>query len=156
MCRFWNAPRVAEHEGLKAVALFDAIESGRIKALWIMATNPLVSMPEAGRVAAALAKLELLVVSENVAANDTVSRGAHILLPAAAWGEKDGTVTNSERRISRPARCPGPSRGGAPDWWIVTGDGEADGLCRRLPLPLACGDLPRACGADGFRERWRS
>jgi assimilatory nitrate reductase catalytic subunit len=118
--RFWGAPRMAEREGLKAVALFDAIEAGRIKALWVMATNPLVSMPEADRVRAALAKLDCLIVSENVAANDTLSAGAHILLPAAAWGEKDGTVTNSERRISRQRPflpLPGEAR---PDWWIVS------------------------------------
>lgn len=118
--RFWGAPRMAEREGLKAVALFDAIEAGRIKALWVMATNPLVSMPESDRVRAALAKLDCLIVSENVASNDTVSAGAHILLPAAAWGEKDGTVTNSERRISRQRPfllLPGEAK---PDWWIVS------------------------------------
>ncbi len=68
----------------------------------------------------ALSKLELFVVSENVAANDTVNGGAHVVLPAAAWGEKDGTVTNSERRISRQRRflpLPGDAK---PDWWIVS------------------------------------
>jgi assimilatory nitrate reductase catalytic subunit len=99
--RFWDAPRVVTREGFKAVALFDAIAEGRIKALWVMATNPAVSLPQADHVRAALQQLELLIVSENVVANDTVTAGAHILLPAAAWGEKDGTVTNSERRISR-------------------------------------------------------
>jgi assimilatory nitrate reductase catalytic subunit len=67
----------------------------------------------------ALKKLELFVVSENVLSNDTVNAGAQILLPAAAWGEKDGTVTNSERRISRQRAflpLPGESK---PDWWIV-------------------------------------
>src|SRR6195256_902659 len=99
--RFWDAPRMATREGRKAVAMFDAIAQGKIKALWVMATNPAVSLPDAAAVRAALGKLELLVVSDNVRTNDTVSSGAHILLPAAAWGEKDGTVTNSERRISR-------------------------------------------------------
>lgn len=118
--RFWDAPNVAQAEGLKAVAMFDAIEAGRVKALWIMATNPLVSMPDADRVRRALSKLDLLVVSDNVLAADTVKGGAHVLLPAAAWGEKDGTVTNSERRISRqrPALpLPGEAR---QDWWIVS------------------------------------
>jgi assimilatory nitrate reductase catalytic subunit len=117
--RFWNAPNVATHEGLKAVQMFEAIERGEIKALWVMATNPAVSLPRAGAVRAALKKLELFVVSENVLSNDTVNAGAHILLPAAAWGEKDGTVTNSERRISRQRAflpLPGEAR---PDWWIV-------------------------------------
>jgi assimilatory nitrate reductase catalytic subunit len=118
--RFWNAPRMAEREGLKAVQMFEAIARGEIKALWVMATNPAVSLPEAGAVREALKKLELFVVSENVVSNDTVNSGAHILLPASGWGEKDGTVTNSERRISRQ-RAFMPSSGDAkPDWWIVT------------------------------------
>ena len=104
--RFWNAPRMAEREGLKAVQMFEAIARGEIKALWVMATNPAVSLPRAAAVREALGKLELFVVSENVLSNDTVNAGAHVLLPAAAWGEKDGTVTNSERRISRQRALP--------------------------------------------------
>jgi assimilatory nitrate reductase catalytic subunit len=117
--RFWDAPRVVPREGLKAVAMFDAITRGEIKALWVMATNPAVSLPRAGAVREALKKLELFVVSDNVIANDTIAAGAHVLLPAAAWGEKDGTVTNSERRISRQRAflpLPGEAR---PDWRIV-------------------------------------
>jgi len=118
--RFWNARAMAQREGLKAVQMFEAIERGEIKALWVMATNPAVSLPRAGAVRAALRKLDLFVVSENVLSNDTVNAGAQILLPAAAWGEKDGTVTNSERRISRQRPflpLPGEAR---PDWWMVT------------------------------------
>jgi assimilatory nitrate reductase catalytic subunit len=118
--RFWNASAMAQREGLKAVQMFEAIERGKIKALWVMATNPAVSLPRAAAVRAALAKLDVFVVSENVLSNDTVTAGAHILLPAAAWGEKDGTVTNSERTISRQRPflpLPGEAK---PDWWIVT------------------------------------
>jgi assimilatory nitrate reductase catalytic subunit len=118
--RFWKAPRMAQREGLKAVQMFEAIAAGKIKALWVMATNPAVSLPDAAVVREALGKLELFVVSENVLVNDTVASGAHILLPAAAWGEKNGTVTNSERRISRQRSfmpAPGDAR---PDWWIVS------------------------------------
>jgi assimilatory nitrate reductase catalytic subunit len=117
--RFWNAPRMAEREGLKAVQMFEAIERGEIKALWVMATNPAASLPRAAAVRAALKKLELFVVSDNVFANDTIDSSPHALLPAAAWGEKDGTVTNSERRISRQRAflpLPGEAR---PDWRIV-------------------------------------
>ncbi|MFO1148072.1 MAG: molybdopterin-dependent oxidoreductase [Alsobacter sp.] len=117
--RFWGAQRVPEREGLKAVALFDAIARGEIKALWVMGTNPAVSLPRADGVCEALAGLDLLVVSENVAGNDTLGCKPHVLLTAAAWGEKDGTVTNSERRISRQRAflpLPGEAR---PDWWIV-------------------------------------
>jgi assimilatory nitrate reductase catalytic subunit len=117
--RFWKAPRIATHEGLKAVQMFDAVARGEIKALWVMGTNPAVSLPNADGVREALKKLELFVVSENVVSNDTVDAGPHVLLPAQAWGEKSGTVTNSERRISRQRTflsAPGEAR---PDWWIM-------------------------------------
>src|SRR2546427_219727 len=117
--RFWKAPRIATHEGLKAVQMFEAVARGEIKALWVMGTNPAVSLPNADGVREALKKLELFVVSENVISNDTVDAGTHVLLPAQAWGEKSGTVTNSERCISRQRaflNSPGEAR---PDWWIL-------------------------------------
>jgi len=116
--RFWAAERMATRPGLKAVDLFRVLGEGRIKALWVMATNPAVSMPEAGRVREALAACPFVVVSDVMAQTDT-SRFAHVRLPAAAWGEKDGTVTNSERRVSRQRAVlplPGEAK---PDWWIV-------------------------------------
>jgi assimilatory nitrate reductase catalytic subunit len=117
--RFWNAPNMAKHEGLKAVQMFEAIERGAIKALWVMATNPVVSLPRAGAMAEALRKLELFVVSDNVLSTDTLNAGAHVVLPAAAWGEKDGTVTNSERRISRQLPFLALPDEARPDWWMV-------------------------------------
>ncbi|AZO44584.1 nitrate reductase [Mesorhizobium sp. M7D.F.Ca.US.005.01.1.1] len=116
--RFWNAPAIAGKPGLKAVEMFQALADGRIKALWIMATNPVDSMPDAGAVEAAIKACPFVVVSDVLAETDTV-RHAHVRLPAAAWGEKDGTVTNSERRISRQRAflpLPGEAR---PDWRIV-------------------------------------
>src|ERR1700727_552038 len=118
--RFWKARRSATHEGLQAVQMFEAIGRGEIKALWVIGTNPALCLPDAAAARAALKKLELFVVSENVRSNDTVNSGAHVLLPALAWGEKSGTVTNSERRISRQRSflpAPGEAR---PDWWIVS------------------------------------
>jgi len=141
--RFWKAPRIATNEGLKAVQMFDAIARGEIKALWVMGTNPAVSLPDADAARTALKKLELFVVSENVRSNDTVDAGAHVLLPAEAWGEKSGTVTNSERRISRQRaflNAPGEAK---PDWWIV---GE---IAKRLGFGAAF-DFNSA--ADVFRE----
>jgi assimilatory nitrate reductase catalytic subunit len=141
--RFWKAPRIATHEGLKAVQMFEAIAKGEIKALWVMGTNPAVSLPDADTARAALKKLELFVVSENVLSNDTVNAGVHVLLPAQAWGEKSGTVTNSERRISRQRaflRAPGETK---PDWWIV---GE---IAKRLGFGPAF-DFKSA--AEVFRE----
>jgi len=116
--RFWMAPRMARRPGLKAVELFDAVKAGRVKAIWIMATNPVASLPDAGAVRAALQACKLSIVSEAVRASDTVD-ACRIRLPALAWAEKDGTVTNSERGISRQRPflpAPGEAR---QDWRIV-------------------------------------
>jgi assimilatory nitrate reductase catalytic subunit len=116
--RFWKAPRMATQPGLKAVDLFDAVRDGRIKAVWIAATNPADSMPRAALVREALARCPLVVVSDAWSTDTT--RLARVVLPAASWGEKDGTVTNSERRISRQRAfraAPGRAR---PDWWMFT------------------------------------
>lgn len=116
--RFWQAPTMATQPGLKAVDLFDAVLDGRIKALWIMATNPADSLPEAGRVDAALKACPFVVVSDILTETDT-TRHAHVLLPALGWGEKDGTVTNSERRISRQRGFLPPPGEARADWWML-------------------------------------
>ncbi|MBL8268255.1 nitrate reductase [Steroidobacter sp.] len=115
---FWRSPRIAERGGLKAVELFDAIHDGTVKAVWIMATNPVVSLPDADKIKAALRRCELVVVSDCFQATDT-NAFAHVLLPAAGWGEKDGTVTNSERRISRQRAFHSLSGEARPDWWLI-------------------------------------
>ena len=120
---FWQSPRIAEKPGLKAVDLFRAVGAGKVKALWIMATNPVDSLPDADAVRAAIASCPFVVVSDVVRHTDTTAL-AHVLLPAAAWGEKDGTVTNSERRISRQRAflpMPGEAR---PDWWQIAEVGK--------------------------------
>ena len=116
---FWTSPRIARASGLKAVDLFDAVASGRIKALWIMATNPAVSMPDSARIEAALARCPTVIVSD-ITAETATARYADILLPAAGWGEKDGTVTNSERRVSRQRAFVAPPGLARPDWWMVS------------------------------------
>ncbi len=140
--RFWQAPAMAQQPGLKAVELFKAVAAGQIKALWIMGTNPVVSMPDADQVRAALQRCPLVVVSDAVADTDTV-RLAHIKLPALTWGEKDGTVTNSERRISRQRTFLPPPGEAQPDWWMVTQ------VARRLGF---AGQFPFESPADIFRE----
>ena len=143
--RFWAAPSMATKPGLKAVDLFRAIRDGRVKALWVMATNPAVSMPDANMVRDALSICPFVVVSDVIADTDT-SRYAHVRLPAAGWGEKDGTVTNSERRISRQRAflpLPGEAR---PDWWIVAQVG------RRMGWKTA---FTYDCAADVYREHAR-
>ena len=124
--RFWASPRIAQQPGLKAVDLFEAVYDGRIKAIWIMATNPVVSLPDANRVREALRRCEFVAVSDTVRDTDTAAL-AHVLLPAVGWGEKDGTVTNSERCISRQ-RAFRPASGEArPDWWALAEVGKRMG-----------------------------
>ncbi len=116
--RFWRSPTIAPGPGLKAVDLFAAMAAGTIKAVWIMATNPVVSMPDTNRARMALATCPFVVVSDCIDGTDT-QRYAHVRLPALAWGEKDGTVTNSERCISRQRpflAAPGEARA---DWRAV-------------------------------------
>jgi assimilatory nitrate reductase catalytic subunit len=118
VAQFWNTDNICTGPGLKAVDMFRAVHDGRIKFLWVMATNPAVSMPDAAFVREALAKCPTVVVSDVIADTDT-ARYAHIRLPALAWAEKDGTVTNSERRVSRQRAlfaAPGEARA---DWQIV-------------------------------------
>jgi assimilatory nitrate reductase catalytic subunit len=128
--RFWRTNKVPRKAGLKAVELFEAVRQGRVKAVWIMATNPVASLPDADAVRAALRACELSIVSEAVRATDTVDV-CRIRLPALAWAEKNGTVTNSERGISRQRPFLPPPGEARQDWWIVSevarrlGHGEA-------------------------------
>ena len=115
--RFWDAPRLAARPGLKAVELFDAVLDGRVKALWILGSNPADSMPRAGRVRQALAACPFVVVSDCWPTDTTGFAG--VVLPAAGWAEKDGTVTNSERRISRQRAFRSPPGEARPDWWML-------------------------------------
>ncbi len=126
--RFWNAPNMVRQPGLIITEMVKAIDAGTIKALWVIGTNPAVSLPQTEDVRAAFRKLELFVVSENVSSNDTLNSGSHVRLPAQAWGEKDGTVTNSERRISRQRRFLEPVGEARPDWWAVAQLGKRLGF----------------------------
>ncbi len=143
--RFWNTSAVADRPGLKAVDLFDAVARGEVRALWIMATNPVVSLPDADHVRRALQRCEFVVVSDCVRRTDTTAC-ADVLLPAAAWGEKSGTVTNSERRISRQRAFLPPAGDSRPDWWIVTE------VARRMGFAAA---FDYRTPADVFREHAR-
>jgi assimilatory nitrate reductase catalytic subunit len=115
---YWGVPALPQAPGLSAVELFEAVRSGKVKALWIGCTNPAQSMPDQQKIHEALATCPFVVVQDAFATTETC-RYADLLLPAASWGEKDGTVTNSERRVShvRPAiAAPGEAR---PDWSIT-------------------------------------
>ncbi len=118
LARLWGVDSVPEKPGLSAVELFEAAREGRIKALWIACTNPAQSMPEQELVREALGRCDFVVLQEAYRSTETAAF-ADLLLPAASWGEKEGTVTNSERRISR-VRAAVPAPGEArPDWRIM-------------------------------------
>jgi assimilatory nitrate reductase catalytic subunit len=125
--KFWNAPKITQKAGLKAVDLFQAVHNGSIKALWIMATNPAVSMPNSNFIAEALRKCPFVVLSDVTAKTDT-AHFADVLLPARGWGEKDGTVTNSERMISRQRRFIEPPGEARADWQIIADVAKAMGF----------------------------
>jgi assimilatory nitrate reductase catalytic subunit len=116
--RFWNAPRMARRPGLKAVDLFDAVRDGSVRALWIIGTNPAASMPRADRVREALGACPFVAVSDCWPTETT--RFADVVFPVAGWGEKDGTATSSERRISRQRAFHAPPGEARPDWWVVS------------------------------------
>lgn len=122
---FWQSPNLATKPGLKAVDMFRAIESGEIKAVWVMATNPAVSLPDNNQVRRALSKCDFVVVSDCVTTDTTAY--ADVLLPVATWGEKEGTVTNSERRISRQRAFMTPPGEARPDWWMICKMAQAMG-----------------------------
>ncbi len=118
VARLWGVESVPERPGKAAVQLFEAAARGEIKALWIACTNPAQSMPDQALVRAALERCELVVLQEAFAHTAT-ARYADVLLPASTWAEKDGTVTNSERRISRVRAAIAPPGEARDDWRIV-------------------------------------
>ncbi len=123
---FWKAPILPEKQGLKAVDMFRAVKDGQIKALWIIHTNPAATMPDADRVNAAIKNCPFTVVSDLTAQTDT-ARLADVLLPAAGWGEKSGTVTNSDRMISRQRAVLTPPGQARADWDILAAVGRRMG-----------------------------
>ncbi|MBY6242310.1 nitrate reductase [Methylosinus sp. Sm6] len=114
----WRSPTIADRPGLKAVDLFEAVREGHVRALWIIGANPAVSLPQADVVRAALAACPFVVVSDVMEHTDTTAV-ASVVLPARAWGEKEGTVTNSERRISRQRALRESAGESLPDWRII-------------------------------------
>lgn len=118
LARLWNIPALPERPGKTAVELFDALADGSIKAVWIACTNPAQSLPDLAKVKQALTKAEFVVVQDAWADTETAAY-ADLLLPAATWGEKGGTVTNSERRISRVRAAIAPPGEARADWRIA-------------------------------------
>ncbi|MEA2448668.1 MAG: sulfite reductase flavoprotein alpha-component, partial [Thermoleophilaceae bacterium] len=160
MRRLWSIPTdvagVSPQPGLAATELVDALEDGRVRALWIAGTNPVVSQPESERFAAALARAELVVVQDAYHPTETGAL-AHAVLPAAQWPEKDGTMTNSERRLTPVRRALPPPGDALPDWEIFArlarALGHGHGFAWRSPAEVfaeyAATTAGRVCDVSG-------
>ncbi len=118
MAKLWGIDSVPDKAGKTAIEMFDAVKSGEIKAIWIACTNPAHSMPDLNNVLEALNNAELVVVQDAFNNTDTCAY-ADVLLPASTWGEKEGTVTNSERRITRVNPAVPPPAEAKHDWAIM-------------------------------------
>ncbi|HEX2012858.1 MAG TPA: molybdopterin-dependent oxidoreductase [Roseateles sp.] len=146
IARLWGVESLPETPGKTAVELFEAAARGEIKALWIACTNPAQSLPDQDLVRRALERCELVILQE--AFSDTATAAyADVLLPASGWGEKEGTVTNSERRITR-VRAAVPAPGGARADWRIARDVARD--LERLLRP----GLPSLFGAERPEQLW--
>lgn len=139
--RFWQGSCMATEPGLKAVDLFHAVKQGDVKLIWIIATNPAVSLPDSTAISEALNACETVIVSD-ITENDTTAY-ADILLPAEGWSEKDGTVTNSERTISRQRGFVKACGLAKPDWWALSRVAEKLGFESSFNFQ---------CSAEIFRE----
>lgn len=115
---FWGVDQISPKPGLTATEMFDALESGEMKAVWIICTNPLVSLPNLKKIEKALENAKFVVVQDISHKSDTVAY-ADLVLPAAGWLEKEGTMTNSERRISYLAKGINPPGEARPDAEIL-------------------------------------
>ena len=132
MRRLWalpvDAPGISPQPGIAATDLVEALESRAVRAVWVVGTNPVVSQPDAERFAAALREAELVVVQDAYHPTETGAL-AHVALPAAQWPEKDGTMTNSERRVSLVQRALDPPGLALADWEIFARLGRVLGHC---------------------------
>lgn len=148
---FWKTGRICSGPGRKAVDMFRDVHSGKIKFLWVMATNPAVSMPDASFVREALRRCETLVVSDVIADTDT-ARFADIRLPALAWGEKSGTVTNSERRVSRQRALFAPPGEARADWQVICDVASRMGHDEAFAFPSAAAVFREFCAMTALSK----
>ncbi len=146
IARLWGIDQLPDRPGKTATELFEAVADGRIKALWIACTNPAQSMPDQALVRRALERAEFVIVQEAFATAASCDY-ADLLLPAASWGEKEGSVTNSERRISRVRAAIAPAGQARPDWTIARDIG------RRLEARLRPGQ-PSLFGFETPEQAW--
>ena len=145
----WQVPAgtIRAQPGADAVEMFQKIAAGEIKAVWIIGTNPVASMPNRSRVIAALQRAELVIVQDAYHPTET-TRYADILLPGALWAEAEGTMVNSERNVTlMPAAVPPPGEA-QPDWWIIAQ------VARRLGFGIAFGYSRADQVFDEIRQTW--
>jgi len=116
--KFWGGATINPNPGLTATEMFKALEDGSLKAIWILCTNPITSLPNVRQVEQALKKAKFVVVQEISDKPETLAF-ADVILPAAAWAEKEGTMTNSERRISYLNKIVEPPGEALPDSEII-------------------------------------
>ena len=121
VARFWGVPYegISPEPGLSALEQFEALAQRKLKAIWILCTNPAVSAPDTDLIEKALRQADLVVVQDAYHPTAT-SRLAHVVLPAAQWSEKEGVMTNSERRVSYMPKLAQPPGEALPDWQILT------------------------------------
>ncbi|ROS01813.1 nitrate reductase (quinol-dependent) catalytic subunit [Sinobacterium caligoides] len=142
IAEFWNVdadffpPKV----GLKETDIFPAIESGQIKALWIIATNPMTSMPNLPRIRKTLEKLEFMVVQDGYRDAET-TQYSHVYLPAAVWGEKEGVLTNTERRVNLANQFVQPPGDSKSDLWIFNQLAKRWDVSQQMSFPSVASDV---------------
>jgi anaerobic selenocysteine-containing dehydrogenase len=142
VAKFWNVDPefFPEKRGLFQTDIYPAIESGQIKGLWLIATNPLSSLPNTARVRKAMEKLEFCVVQDCY--QDTESaQYAHVYLPAGTWAEKEGVMTNTERRVNLINPIATPPGEAKPDLWIFNRVAERFNREGRVNFPEKAADI---------------
>jgi len=142
IAEFWGIdPAFLPHQrGLAQTDIFPAIETGQIKGLWIVATNPLTSMPNSPRIRRTLERLEFLAVQDSYQDVET-AQYAHLFLPGAIWGEKEGCFTNTERRVNFVSKISEPHGDSRPDHWIFSELAKRFEQGRKITFPETASDI---------------
>jgi predicted molibdopterin-dependent oxidoreductase YjgC len=142
IAKFWGIDPefFPKQRGLFMTDIFPAMETGQIKALWLIATNPMTSMPNIPRIRKTLQNLEFLVVQDAYADVET-TQYAHVFLPAALWGEKEGVFTNTERRVNLVRKVMEPHGNSKPDLWIFNQMAKRFEQGRKIRFPETSADV---------------
>lgn len=148
VAKFWNVDPefFPKKRGMFQTDIYHAIETGEIKGLWLIATNPLTSLPNSARVRKAMEKLEFCAVQDCYQDSES-AQYAHLYLPAGTWAEKDGVMTNTERRINRVTPIMQPPGEAKPDLWIFNRVAERFNREGRVHFPERAGDIFLEMGA---------